>query len=293
MAKVVLVLHKKRCFDPGVESAVEEVRKRGIGIEIHIPWSKEDLGEFVQRTIAEGTERIVAGGGDGTLNVVVSAMMEFDEKPKASLGILPLGTANDFAKAVGLGATNLANALELASTGKPTKIDVGKMNDKYFINVASAGIGAEATATTSEEMKAAFGGAAYYIMGFVRAFQFESYEGRLTLPDGFVDEGPILVMAVGNGRFAGGGYEVAPRASLTDGLLDLSIVHGARPFRLSEDLKEPSMQDDRQLYRQVSTFKFETEKPVRLNLDGEPEAGTHFAFRCCPKALSVVLGDSA
>jgi hypothetical protein len=85
----------------------------------------------------------VAGGGDGTLNAVVNALISGDKRPKASLGILPLGTANDFAKGAGIDAKDLISALELACTGSPTKVDVGRMNDQYFINVASAGFGAE------------------------------------------------------------------------------------------------------------------------------------------------------
>ncbi len=75
-------------------------------------------------------------------------------------------------------------------------------------------------------MKKSIGGAAYSIMGFVKAFQLEPYEGRLILPDGIIEDGSMLVMAVGNSRFAGGGYEVAPQASLTDGLLDVAVVSG-------------------------------------------------------------------
>jgi len=79
---------------------------------------------------------------------VVNAMIKGDIRPKASLGILPLGTANDFAKGAGMDAKDLMSALELACTLSPTKIDVGRMNDQYFINEASAGFGAEVTATT-------------------------------------------------------------------------------------------------------------------------------------------------
>ena len=143
----------------------------------------------------------------------------------------------------GIDATNLISALELACTGSPTKIDVGRMNDQYFINVASAGFGAEVTATTHRDMKGLLGGAAYSIMGFVRAFQLKPYKGRLILPGGVVKEGSMLIMTVGNSRFAGGGYEVAPQAILTDGLLDVAIVIGRRPDNLSrwvDELREPS-----------------------------------------------------
>jgi YegS/Rv2252/BmrU family lipid kinase len=162
-----------------VKAAVKQVRQSGIELDIYIPWSRKDLRRFVRQAIEEGAQRIVAGGGDGTLNAVVNAMIRGDIRPKASLGILPLGTANDFAKGAGIDAKDLVSALELACTGSPTEIDVGRMNDQYFINVESAGFGAEVTATTPQEMRKLLGGMAYSIMGFVKASQLEPYEGRL------------------------------------------------------------------------------------------------------------------
>jgi YegS/Rv2252/BmrU family lipid kinase len=171
---------------------------------------------------------------------------------------LPLGTANDFARGAGIDAKDLTGALELACTGSPTKIDVGRMNDQYFITVASAGFGAEVTATTPQDMKKLLGGMAYSVMGFAKAFQLEPYEGRLILPDGVVKEGSMLIMAIGNSRFAGGGYEVAPQASVTDGLLDVAVVSGLRPDNLSrmvEELRDPvNPRNEHFLYRQLSAF---------------------------------------
>ena len=112
------------------------------------------------------------------------------------------------------------------------------MNDQYFINVASAGFGAEVTATTPQALKKFLGGMAYSIMGFVKAFQPEPYEGRLVLPDKVVKEGSMLIMAVGNSRFADGGYEVAPHASVTDGLLDIAVVSGLLSDNLSSIIGE-------------------------------------------------------
>jgi len=146
-------------------------------------------------------------------------------------------------------------------------------------------------------MKRLLGGIAYSIMGFVKAFQLEPYEGRLILPDGTLKEGSMLLMAVGNSRFAGGGYEVAPQASLTDGLLDIAAVSGLLPEDLNRivgELRNPmNPLNEHLLYRQLSAFTIETGKPLHVNLDGEPIKGTHFEFRCIPEVLSVVLGGAA
>jgi len=297
MARVVLVINEKVRAGGDTESAVKQVQRLGIDLDVRSFCSKKALGELVEQAAREGTGRVVVGGGDGTLNAVVNSLMRVDQGTQVSLGIVPLGTANDFARGVGLDGTNLVDTIKLACTGTPTRIDVGQMNDQYFVNVASAGFGAEVTTKTPGEMKAVLGEAAYHIMGFVSAFQARPYEARLTLPGGVVEEGPILVMAVGNSRFAGGGYEVAPRASLTDGLLDLAIVRSTQPIGLVQLLggldESMNFQEDEQLlYRQVSSLSLRTQDPVQVNLDGEPEHGVHFQFRCHPSALSVVLGNT-
>ena len=295
-AATCLILHKKSCTRPEVKAAVKHVRRSGIDVQVYIPWSRKGLRSFVRQAIVDGAKRIVAGGGDGTLNAVVNAMLRKGKAPKASLGILPLGTANDFARGAGIAAGDLNGALELACMGAPTKIDLGWMNGQYFINVASAGFGAEITATTPHDMKKALGGAAYSLMGLVKAFQLQPYAGRLIHTGGTVEEGSMLVMAVGNNRFAGGGYDVAPKASLTDGLLDIALISGQKPERLGdlvEELKDPVSPRNKHLfYRQLAAFTIETERPLHVNLDGEPIEGSHFEFKSCPRVLSVVLGDS-
>lgn len=296
-ATTCLVLHKKSCNRPEVKAAVDHVKGLGVDLHVHIPWSGKDLRKFVRQAVKDGVKRIVAGGGDGTLNAVVNAMIRKDKRPEASLGVLPLGTANDFARGAGIDARDLAAALELACTGRPTTIDVGWMNDQYFVNVASAGFGAEITATTPQDLKKALGGMAYSIMGFVRAFKLKPYAGRLVLPDCVAQEGSMLLMAIGNNRFAGGGYEVAPRASLSDGLLDVAIVSGRPPKnldRLRAELKDPmNPRNELLVYRQLAAFTMEMDQTLHVNLDGEPVTGTRFEFRCRRDTVSVVLGESA
>ena len=109
--------------------------------------------------------RFVAGGGDGTLNSVVNALMKKKRARKVSLGVMPLGTANDFARGAGLPLDDLAAALYLAATGKATSVDVGQANENYFINVASGGFGAEVTATTPQDMKKSTWGRCLFLGG--------------------------------------------------------------------------------------------------------------------------------
>jgi lipid kinase YegS len=289
-----LVLHRKSANEPAVKAAVQHVRGTGIKLRVRIPWNKKDKARVVKEALAAGAKRIVAGGGDGTLGAVADALVGKGKKrPRAAMGVLPLGTANDFAHGCGLPVEDLGQCLEIACTRKARPIDVGRVNGKSFINVTSGGFGAEITATTPVAMKKALGGGAYTIMGFVRAFQLEPYQGRLLVPGEEPLEGSMLMMAVGNNRLAGGGFEVAPKASLDDGLLDLSVVGeraGAPPGRILQELKTPDAPDNQYvLYRQLAEFTIECQQEVHFNLDGEPTVDRRLEFSVLPKHLNVVF----
>lgn len=293
-AKTCLLLHKKSCMRPEVKQAIRDVRRQGVDISVRIPWSRKDRNSFIRDAIKSGITRFVAGGGDGTLNSVVNSLMKKKRWRKVSLGVMPLGTANDFTRGAGLPLDDLAAALHLAATGKATSIDVGQANDDYFINVASGGFGAEVTATTPQDLKKALGGAAYTLMGLVRALNLEPYTGRIILPDGTSEEGAMVIMAVGNNRFAGGAFEVAPKADLTDGLLDLAVLASADTPDLKEiaaELADPLNGNNKYLrYRQLDSFVIEADRPLHVNLDGEPVVEKRVRFKTHPRTLSVVLG---
>ncbi|MGI9522254.1 MAG: lipid kinase YegS [Hyphomicrobiaceae bacterium] len=292
-----LILHKKSCMRPEVKAAIKAAKKSGVELTIRIPWTKRDISTFVKQAIKGGISRIIAGGGDGTLGGVANCLMQKNRAKKTSLGVFPLGTANDFARGAGVPREDLVAALQLAATGEATPIDVGEVNGRYFVNVASGGFGAEITATTPRDLKAALGGIAYSIVGLARVLEFKPYRGTYTGPDGVPETGTMMVMAVGNNRFAGGGFEVAPSADLQDGLLDVAILSTDElpPLgAIRAELKDPMNVANRFLrYRQVPSFSVEADRPLHLNLDGEPMIERRFHFDTHPGALRVVLGKSA
>ena len=293
-SKVCLILNRKAATRPVVEEAVKHVESKGIELRVRIPWDKDDAPRVIEEALANGAERIVAGGGDGTVNTVVNVLVgNGKERPRAVMGVLPLGTANDFAHGCGLPCDDLKQCLEIACTSPAHETDVACVNGRYFINVASGGYGAEITATTPAALKKALGGGAYTIMGLVKALGVKPYEGRLLVPGHEPAEGNMVFMAVGNNRLAGGGHEVAPKARLDDGLLDLAVVSdgpAADVARLVDEIKTPENPDNRFLhYRQFSEFTIEATRDLHFNLDGEPMIGRKLEFSVLPKRLGVVF----
>ena len=171
--KTCLILHRKSANRPEVKLAIKAVIDSGSELRVRIPWNKKDKAVVVREACAAGAKRIIAGGGDGTINAVVNALVGNGKKPpRAALGLMPLGTANDFAHGCGLPCDDLAECLRIACTAAPRAIDVGKMNKRCFINVASLGFGAEVTAATPQELKRVLGGSAYSLMGLATAMRF-------------------------------------------------------------------------------------------------------------------------
>jgi len=232
--RVRLILNGKVSANDGLRAAVARHRAAGHRIEVRLTWEKGDARRFVSE--ANKVDLLIAAGGDGTVNEVVHGLMDLPEAARPSLGIVPLGTANDFAIGCGIPA-DPAKALALSMKGEGAQIDVGKANDHWFINAASSGFGAEITATTSPDLKRLLGPAAYTMMGAILAINLHHYQGRLILPEREIT-GSSPVAIVGNGRQTGGGLQVAPRAYIDDGLLDVLVVRQISPTALLAAARE-------------------------------------------------------
>lgn len=297
--RVRLLLNGKKAGLVPVREAVAAVRGEGHAVEVRVTWEQGDMARLVAEAAAEGVDRIVAGGGDGSVNELASGLMRLDAAERPAMGIVPLGTANDFATACGVPADPRA-ALLLACTGTPRPVDVARANDRFFVNVASAGFGAAVTAGTPVELKDFLGGGAYALMGILQAVNFTPYECTLRTPDGD-HSGAMIVGAVCNGRLAGGGQPLAPDALINDGLLDVvSLV----PFAVA-DIPQVALElatlvaaggdpwrEGRWVERrQVSWLEAESAGELPVNLDGEPVRAHRFRFEALPGAVRMVLPD--
>lgn len=292
-----LIINGKSAGDPQLRAAVAQQRGAGHVIEVRVTWESGDAARYAAEAPREDVDVVIAGGGDGTVNEVVGGILSVDHPHQTAVAVLPYGTANDFAAGCSIPIGDPLAALTLAATGTPVSIDVGRANDRYFVNVASGGFGAEVTTNTPPELKKAIGGAAYSLMGIVTAAKASPHHGRVTLPDGTSRSGDVLVMTAANGRQCGGGQRVAPNALLNDGLLDFMIIHDVdiQSFGkvLSEILTLDSKDNQHVSYVQLPELKVEFDNPFQVNLDGEPVRSHEFVFRICPRAIRFVLPDAA
>ena len=285
---VRLIVNGKVAENNAIRAAVARQRKAGHRIEVRVTWEKGDARRFVSE--AGIVDLLIAAGGDGTLNEVLHGLMDLPQDTRPILGIVPLGTANDFATGCGI-PRDPAKALALCMKAEAVPIDVGKANDHWFINAASSGFGAAITATTSPELKRLLGPAAYTVMGAILAINLHHYQGSLILPDREItSSGPVAI--VGNGRQTGGGIQVAPHACIDDGLLDVLVVRQISPKALlaaARELQQLPSDGEYISYRQTPWLEVHPEEPIPVNLDGEPLRFSTVRYEALPKAIQLIL----
>ncbi|QTT87791.1 lipid kinase YegS [Pseudomonas chlororaphis] len=288
--KAMLILHGKQALNEEVRAAVERKREEGWELAVRLTWEAGDAQRLVDEALAVGYTRLIAGGGDGTLRDIAEAMAA--QANDASLVLLPLGTANDFARAAGVSLLP-HEALNLLDVPART-IDLGEVGGQVFLNMATGGFGSQVTANTSEDLKKILGGAAYLFTGLSRFNELHAAYGELQGPD-FHWRGDLLALGIGNGRQAGGGHLLCPEAMADDGLLDVSILPAPQELvGTLKDLLAGGWGIDNLFVRtRLPWVEIKVSEGLDINLDGEPLQGENLRFRALPGALRVHLPEDS
>lgn len=284
--RALLILHGKQALNEQVRSAVERKREQGWELAVRLTWEAGDAQRLVEEALAAGYPQLIAGGGDGTLRDVAEAMA--GHANKASLVLLPLGTANDFARAAGV-PLEPEDALDLLDV-EACAIDLGEVGGQVFLNMATGGFGSQVTANTSEDLKKVLGGAAYLFTGLSRFGELHAAYGELQGPD-FYWRGELLALGIGNGRQAGGGHVLCPDALANDGLLDISILPAPQELvgTLKNLLAGGFGLDNMFVRARLPWVEIKVSEGLDINLDGEPLQGDSLRFSARPGALRVHL----
>jgi lipid kinase YegS len=292
MTTAILIINGKKAGQPDIRQAVYELREKGHDLQVRLTWEYGDGLRYVQEACKSGVDRVIAGGGDGTVNEISHGLALIDQEQRPAMGVLPLGTANDFASCCAI-PTEPHAALHLALEGAPVNVDLVQANDRYFINVASAGFGAAVTAETPVELKNFLAGGAYTLMGIVKILNFTPYKVCLKA-EKYEYEGEAVVGAICNGRQAGGGQVLARDACINDGIFDVLIVRSF-PFnaidQVATELRSPSPSGEYITLFQSSWLESCADDPVPVNLDGEPISSNSIRFEVLPGAIKLAVPE--
>lgn len=238
--------------------------------------------------IDEDYKYILIAGGDGTVDTVVNAMMA--RNINLPIAILPVGTANDFGKFIDM-PQDVKEACKRILSSEPKPVDIGKINDKYFINVASSGLFTDISQKTDVNLKNTIGKLAYYLKGIEEIPNFRKLKVKLKSKEVEYD-GEMYLILVFNGQTAGN-LKLATQADIQDGLLDVIMIKAVQVFEILplfiKILKGEHLDSDKVIYFKTDDIVIETDEDIVVDIDGE--RGPDFPIRIqCIKGGIQVLG---
>ena len=280
----------------------EEMKQRGLEFETHMTNAAGSATQAVRQALKDGKTTIIAVGGDGTANEVVNGFFEGETpiNPDARLGIISRGTGCDLIKTLGI-PKDYPGALDVIAANRERKIDLALMEytqddgtpgRRWFANIADAGLGATVCKRVNRVSKSA-GGLLSYLSGTLwSVLSYKNRWARIAVDGEQIYEGSLVLAAVANGNYFGGGMHLAPIARIDDGKLDLILVRGLGKLRLLVNLLR--------IYRgthlshpKISTYRVDEveingEKPLEIEMDGETPGNSPVKISVRPGAIKVL-----
>ena len=292
MAKTFVIVNPAAGSVKDVDELVERIRNL-LDAEVCITATPGGAIQSTKTALRKGCEMVVAAGGDGTLNEVVNGLRE--DASAIVLGLIPLGTGNDFARTLGL-PTEVDEAIALLLAGHTRAIDLVRVTSdemRYFVNVSTGGFGGLVDENLTPEMKKTWGPLAYLRGAAAALPKLRAY--RTTL---FLDNAESLTLSlydvvIANGRYVGSGTQIAPDASIDDGLLDIVLIPKRSPAELAvlaarvalgNHLSSPAI-----VFRRAAKITVNSRPRMWFNVDGELVGNVPAEFEVLPRALQFVV----
>lgn len=259
----------RELFRKHLAEVLESLEIAGYETSCHATTSEGDATLAAINAVENGFDVIIAAGGDGTLNEVVAGVSTMERRPK--IGLIPMGTTNDFARAVHI-PRDIQKAVEIIIKGDTIPVDVGIVNDRYFINIAGGGRMTELTYEVPSKLKTMLGQLAYYLKGIEMLPSINATKVRIEYDDE-VFEDEAMMFLVGLTNSVGGFEKLAPNSSINDGkftLLILKKCNVAEFIRLASlAIRGEHLNDPLVVSTKAKHIKVTSEDKVLLNLDGE------------------------
>lgn len=269
----------RELFKKHLPEVLQKLEVAGYETSCHATTCAGDATVAAKHAVERSFDIIIAVGGDGTLNEVVAGVSEFEERPK--LGLIPMGTTNDFARAVHI-PRDINAAVDIIIKGDSIPVDVGVANDRYFINIAAGGRITELTYEVPSKLKTMLGQLAYYLKGIEMLPSVKATKMRIEYNDEVFDDDAMMFL-IGLSNSVGGFEKLAPDASINDGqftvfiLKKCNIAEFVRLVTLAvrgEHLKDPHV-----IYTKADHVKVSSDARVLINLDGEYGGDAPTEFR--------------
>lgn len=272
------------------------LRDRYETVEIAVTAGDGDAERAARVAVGDGCATVFAAGGDGTVNEVLNGLAAEDALSRTTIGIVPLGTGNDFAAALGIPA-EIDAALDVLMQGRTLRVDIGEVNGRVFVNTSGGGFIAEVSVAVTPQLKTIAGRLAYLVGGAQALLEFDPVRATVALEPGGQRIGlGLYAFAVCNSRLIGGGRLIAPDAVIDDGLLDVCLIEAMSALEFVALARKVAggdhVNDPRVRYVQASSARFELDREIRINTDGEVFTARRCEYRVRPKEATFLAGDA-
>ncbi|MCH8503957.1 MAG: lipid kinase [Ectothiorhodospiraceae bacterium] len=273
--------------DDPISKAIQTLEEAGYNCTQRAPAGVEELVDAA----ASGRrdyDIVVIAGGDGTVHAALPGLIG----DGAPVGILPLGTANDLARTLGI-PTEPAEAAAVIAAGHSRRIDVSRFNGDYFINVAHVGVGARAKQKVTTERKQRWRALSYPLSLLETLWNYRPFRVRITV-DGETRRFWAVHVAIGNGRYSGGGVPVSEEADIADGLMDICCVRATDSWRLLRAAVTVmrGTAGAKEVWRATGKrMELHTRRRHRITADGETAGHTPATFTIQPGAITVIIPE--
>lgn len=274
-----------------LDPIIEKFMDNDIEVSIFRAANNTNLYEFLKDVDKDGYSAIVVAGGDGTVNRVVNVMMK--NNIKTPLGVIPAGTSNDFARHLKM-PQNFSECIDKLLTFNVQPVDVGKVNDKYFVNICSAGLFTNVSQKVDPNLKNSLGMLSYFITAVNQMVKFKPFEVKIeTENDIYIEK--VKVMLVFNGSSVGGIDVFCDNSSIQDGLLDMLIIKDcniADTSLLAGKLFAKNHYTDKNvIYSKEKWIKItKTKGKCDLpDVDGDPGPNFPLEIKCVEGAINMLL----
>lgn len=275
-----------------INKLITSVNKHKLDFEVELTKAPKHAIQLAKEAIKKGFHNIISVGGDGTLNEVVNGVMLSGKSDEVNIGIIPEGGGNDFAANFKL-SSNIEKAVDILQKFNTRKIDVGKIEDKYFVNALGIGFDAR-VAMISNKLKHLNGLPRYLVAVLKALISLKMVEAEIKIDTCTLND-PFLLLSIGNGMSTGGGFLLTPEARVDDGLLDICFINKINRKRilslLPSTIKGKHLKEPEVVLHQSRKIEITTNKPLPIYYDGElPKLKDplHFIIELLPKKLNLI-----
>jgi diacylglycerol kinase (ATP) len=277
----------------GDREAIAETLKGRLGAVVRMTKRKGDAARLARSAIKKGFDYIIAAGGDGTLNEVINGIANAG---KVQIGLLPLGTGNDFARTLKLPST-IEDNIDILISQRTTAIDLVRIKSdrvRYLVNVSAGGFSGLVNEKLTPEVKDTWGPLAYVRSAAAALPEMHAYRANIVIDGAERLSIDLHNVIIANGRFVAGGLPVAPEADPRDGVFDVILIRKcSKPemvFLAAQMLLGKHLSSDAIIWRRAARISIRSRPKMWFNADGELIGNEPAVFQIMPRALHFVVG---